>query len=495
MKFRAKAQRRKENRNRTSSCLPLRLCAFAGNTFLKICALVILVCACTVAGQADTRVSISMPTPGEIRVDAELSRPARSWSFRNAYAGVLGIAERVADFRATAAAGQDAQVKKSATGEFRSELDATKITYTVKLSEPRATDMPYVSWIADDRGLLMFADLVPQDFESLSTEFTFPTGWTIESSLVADANGRYAVSEPQKAVFFAGRALRKISSTAEGLDVVLTGKWPFKEAEALKVASTVFQKYLDLTGFKLPAKAAVMIAPLPVSDGKTEWKAETRGSTVVLLGNPKTFDFWRNRLTIILSHEMLHLWVPNALKLEGDYDWFFEGFTLYTAVRTVNDLRVIDFKELLNTLGRVYDVYISHPDDISLIESSETRWTNPFSQVYIKGMLVAFLYDLKIRKESGGKQTLADRYRELFSGRVAANANGNEAIIALLDSAPAMSGFANLYVEKKTKLELQQALATYGLTLDTSGKKSQLRVSRDLSPEQKQLLSSLGYRN
>ena len=47
--------------------------------------------------------------------------------------------------------------------------------------------------------------------------------------------------------------------------------------------------------------------------------------------------------------------MPNSLKLEGDYDWFFEGFTLYTALRTALELAVIDFKEMLNTLGRVYD--------------------------------------------------------------------------------------------------------------------------------------------
>ena len=298
-----------------------------------------------------------MPTPGAIRVEAELSSPTRSWSFRNAYAGVLGMAERSRNFQATGAAGQDAQIKKSAAGEFRSELDATKITYTLKLSEPRSTDVPYVSWLADDRGLLMFADLIPQDIETVSAEFKLPTGWTIESSLVTDATGRYPVSEPQKAVFLAGRSLRKTSNTLDGvaLDVVLSGTWPFKEAEALKVASTVLQKYLDLTGFKLADKTAIMIAPspTPIGDGNTGWKAETRGSTIVLLANPKKFDFWRNRLTIVFSHEMLHLWVPNSLKLEGDYDWFFEGFTMYTAVRTAQELGVIDFKEMLNTLGRV----------------------------------------------------------------------------------------------------------------------------------------------
>ena len=58
-----------------------------------------------------------------------------------------------------------------------------------------------------------------------------------------------------------------------------------------------------------------------------------------------------------------------------------------------------------------------------------------------------------------------------------------------------MNGFAKLYVEGVTRIELEKVLPPYGLTLDSSGKKSQLRVSRDLNAEQQQLLRSLGYRN
>jgi predicted metalloprotease with PDZ domain len=163
-------------------------------------------------------------------------------------------------------------------------------------------------------------------------------------------------------------------------------------------------------------------------------------------------------------------------------------------VLSVQELNAIPFQEILNTLARVYDSYLSMPDDLSLVQGSEVRWTSPVTNVYYKGMLVAFLYDLKIRQESAGRGTLADRYRELFSGRVAANANGNEVIIALLDAAPAMNGFARLYIEGNTKLELEKILPAYGLTLDSSGKQSQLRVSRELNDEQKQLLRSLGYR-
>ncbi len=69
---------------------------------------------------------------------------------------------------------------------------------------------------------------------------------------------------------------------------------------------------------------------------------------------------------------------------------------------------------------------------------------------------MAFLYDLMIRKESGGKTTLADRYRELFNGGVADSANGNEAIIAVLGSSPAMRDFTKSYIENSAKLELEQ---------------------------------------
>ncbi len=483
--FPAKAQRSKE---KLSKRLTLQLCAFAGNC-------VVFLCLGAAGAQANVRsqITISIAKPGEIKVEAELSRPLDSWSFRNAYAGVLGIAERINEFHA-----EGAVVKKVVTGQFQSNLKASKISYTVKLSEPTAADVSHFSWLVGERGFLMLADLIPLEIQKLSAAFVVPDGWTVESSFPRDADGRYEVAEPEKAVFFVGRSLSKASSSVDGmpLDVVLSGQWPFKEREALDPAISVMQKYLALTRFRLPGKSMIMIASLPVADVKMRWKAETRGSTVVLLINPNArFKRLKEQFTIIFTHEVLHLWVPNSLNLEGDYDWFYEGFTLYTALRTALELKAIDFKEFLNTLGRVYDSYLSNPDDLSLIDESETRWAGAGTQVYVKGMLVAFLYDLMIRKESGGQTTLADRYRDLFSRRDADSANGNDVIIALLGSSPAGSHFTKLYVEKSTQLELKQILSAYGLSLESTGKGSQLRVSRELDEDQKRLLRSLGYRS
>ncbi|HEY6659537.1 MAG TPA: hypothetical protein VI031_00290 [Pyrinomonadaceae bacterium] len=455
--------------------------------------LVICVSCISVKAAIRSSVRISITKPGEIRIEADLPSPLSSWSFRNAYAGVLGIAARVEGFRA-----QDAVISKAAPGEFRSDRDASRISYSVRLSEPTPADVSHVSWLVGERGFLMFADLLPVEVTSVSAEFVVPTGWTVESSIPREANGKYQVAEPEKAVFFLGRSLSKTSTTVGGmpLEIVLNGTSPFKERDALRPASRVMQRYLALTGFRLPGKSMIMIASLPVSVGSIKWRAETRGSTVVLLVDPNArVENWKGQLGVIFTHELLHLWVPNSLRFDGDYDWFFEGFTLYTALRTALELRIINFKEFLDTLARVYDSYLSYADDLSLIEASARRWTTPGSLVYDKGMLVAFLYDLMMRKESAGRTTLADRYRDLFSRRVTDKADGNEAIIALLGSTPAFSDFTKSYIENSTRVELERILPAYGLSLDSTGKSSQLRVSPDLKEDQKLVLRSLGYHN
>src|SRR5688500_18853206 len=256
----------------------------------RLCFLGVVVCLGGVATKAavPSRVTITVASTGEVRVEAELSSPQRSWSFRNAYAGVLGIAERIEGLRAVQGSGQEAGVKKIATGEFRSDVGANRISYTVRLPTPTPADVAHVSWLVGDRGFLMFADLIPRDVESLSATFILPPGWTVESSITPDVNGHYTVLEPEKAVFFTGRSLRKTSNAVEGmiLDTVLSGTWSFKDADASKAATRVMKKYLALTGFKLPGKSTIMIAPLPVSVGSIKWRAETRGSTIVLLLDP-----------------------------------------------------------------------------------------------------------------------------------------------------------------------------------------------------------------
>jgi predicted metalloprotease with PDZ domain len=318
----------------------------------------------------------------------------------------------------------------------------------------------------------MLADLLPESLPSVELEISLPAGWTCETEYAPD-NGKYQVRQPEKTVLLIGRGLRREAHRVDGLpfDVALSEQWPFK-SEVGKAATKVLEKYLALTGSAPAAKPVLLIAPLPVATGSVKWRAETRGRTVVLLLDPAAkIKNWTAQLGIIFTHELLHLWVPNSLLLEGDYDWFFEGFTLYTALVTALELKFIASSEYVRTLGRVYDSYLSRPDDLSLIDASERRWTSGNATVYDKGMLVAFLYDLAIRKNSAGKLWLGNIYKELFTRWAAQPANGNDVIIQLLSSTPAGAELAKSYIEGQGELDLKPLLA-----------------------DQKQLLKSLYYR-
>ena len=386
---------------------------------------------------------------------------------------MLGLAERIEEFQAFGPNGENLEAKKLATGEFRSQPGTTSINYVVKLRPPTAADVSHVSWISGESGVLMLADLLPQRLPGVMVEISLPPDWICRTAASPDSLGRYYASKPDQAVFLVGRSLRMHMGRVSGnmLGCFVAGSWPFKDEVVLNAATKVLEKYITLTRYAFIVRPVVMLVPLPVATGSVKWRAETRGSTVVLLMDPQAvIKNWTAQLGIIFTHELLHLWVPNSLLLEGDYDWFFEGFTLYTALVTALDLKFIDKGEFVATLGRVYDSYLSRPDELSLIDASERRWTSGNSAVYDKGMLVAFLFDLAIRRDSGGKLRLSSLYPKLFA-EAPQPANGNDVIIQLLSSTPAGADLAKNYIEGQRELDLKALLA-----------------------DQKQLLKSLYYR-
>ena len=260
-KLPAKAQKRKETRKGMQ---------FTREILSAVCRVVAVLCLAAITAEANgtQSVTIKMSLPGDVQIEAQSSTPANSWSFRNAYAGVLGIAERINDFHATTASGQDAGVKKIATGEFCSALHATKISYRVNVSKPTAADVSHVSWIAGDYGLLMLADLLPRDFASVSIRFELPEGWGVDGSNSADAD-LHQVIAPEKAIFLVGRSFGNAQGSVGNTSVttVVGGSWPFKERDALSSATKVMKSYQELTGYQWSGGVLIMIVPLPVKIG------------------------------------------------------------------------------------------------------------------------------------------------------------------------------------------------------------------------------------
>src|SRR5215813_3443650 len=105
------------------------------------------------------KVKISVPaSAGEIRVELQLPEAVQSWSFRNSYAGALGLGNRIQDFRASGTL-----VRNVTSGEFRADQRAKSVSYSVNLNPANhPADLAHISWLAGDYGFLMLSDLLPQ---------------------------------------------------------------------------------------------------------------------------------------------------------------------------------------------------------------------------------------------------------------------------------------------------------------------------------------------
>ncbi len=441
--------------------------------------------------------------PAKVRVELELPAPVDSLSFRNTYAGVIGLGERIANLEASDS-NRAVAIRKLAPGEYQAAEVFTRVRYEAVINERlQPSEMSHVSWLGVNQGLLMLADLLPQRFSKVATAIgiDLPTGWSVTSNARREET-EFRTTDPDKVVFLVGATLREKTRRVGTSDVTFaTGsKWPFSDDDALKSAEKLIKEYSELTGHRLTSNSTIMLIPFPGDVGPERWSAETRGNLVVLmLGRHANRKAVYGKLGIVLSHEIFHLWVPNALALDGDYDWFFEGFTLYQALLTDLRLGLISFKTYLDTLSRVYSAYLSSPTTSqTLPEASQRRWTTGSSVVYNQGMLVAFIYDLKLRKATDCGVSLGHIYRRLFELRGAGQKSANETIIKILNEPLGMEKFSSVYVESPTRLNLELELAHFGIELRRETSSSgpiKLGVTKDLNQSQRKFLRCLGYRD
>jgi hypothetical protein len=468
-----------------------------------------LSCATTASLKAQTlnaRISVVSTTPARIKIDSRLPNATTVLSFRNTYGGVLGLGERIETVEGIRDNGERVRLQKLTPGEFQSVERLSRFAYEVNLDGPgRPADISHVSSLNSDFGVLMMADLLPQStgdsstFTSALIEVDVPNGWTVSSNIKKDGS-QFSTDDPETAVFLVGHSVREKSQrlSTTNFSLITSAKWAFSDNDAMKIAGEILAEYSRLTRFDLKRNVMLMLVPYPGEAGPQSWSAETRGNVVILLlGRNARRKSVLSRLGIVLSHELFHLWVPNSLKLEGDYDWFFEGFTLYQALRMDLRLGLISFEDYLETIAGVYDSYRSMVDGdrLSLIEASQRRWTTSASLVYEKGMLVAFIYDLILRKLTNCRASLDDVYAELFRLSATGQRSANETIISLLSEREGLKTFARDYVERAAKIDLEAILPAYGIQVGSSGSgRTELIPSRDLTQTQRKLLGCIGYR-
>jgi predicted metalloprotease with PDZ domain len=468
------------------------------------------------AQQVNVTVRVFPGSPGHAVIEGNCE-PNRVWSFRNDYAGVSELGSRVDGLKLFDPAGAEIPTHKIAPGQFESATAAAKFRYEINLAPPaRPSDAARVSWLNKEHGLLMLADLLPalqtkgaNRREGLKVVFKLPDFCAVYSTEKESAQGGFEVADADRAVFVVGTRLRSSRSNVSGMTfgLVADGEWAFADGEALKLGADVLKMDREVFGAMPSKQGTLILLPFPQPAAVNTWSAETRGSTVTLLmGKLPSKTAALSQLSVPLTHELFHLWVPNALALEGDYDWFYEGFTVYQAARTAVRLGLLTFQEFLNAIARAYDAYalpLDH-DRWSLVEASRRRWTAGAPSVYSKSMVVAFLYDLKLRNQSRGKHSLDDAYRKMFqdyhssdtgSNRVTAGQgiDGNDAAANALAIDSGAQGFVQKFIREAATISLTSELAPFGLRVETFGLRTRLGVGEPLSKAQRDLLRELGY--
>lgn len=482
----------------------------ARQSLLLVGAVLLVASQAGISSATPVKISIRVQSlaPPRLIIQGEDEGGMRTWSFRKTYGGVMRLGERVTGLTLTDRDGKNVEVRKLGPGEYQADKQATHFHYEVGLDPAiRSADAANVSWLTSERGLLLPGDLLPtftsdpnRRSEPVRVSFELPQAWLIATSENRMTANGFEVSEPDRAVFFISRDLRQSQTRVGRMDLTLcfSGEWAFSDEEGMTLARRIVESYTNSVGAVPAERAMLILSPFPSNEGAGRWSAETRGTTVVLLsGRQPARSAALAQLSTPLTHELFHLWVPNGLALDGDYDWFYEGFTIYQAMCTALQLDLLNFQDFLNAVGRAFDTYLSAPerDKLSLIEASKRRWTTSPLLIYQKSMLVALVYDLTLRTRSKGKHSLENVYRELFrryrSG--SARTDANNSVLSGLNSFRGMEGFTGQYLEHASAIDLPALLAPFGLRVEKLGSGFHVSPAQSLNRDQRDLLRGLGY--
>jgi predicted metalloprotease with PDZ domain len=289
---------------------------------------------------------------------------------------------------------------------------------------PNEKALAHISWAMDEQGILMLGDLLPQfvaqDSQPISAKIKFelPKDWKILSSEKRMAENTFFVDNIEKAVFLVGKNWResKVTIGNTTLNFAIGGEWNFTDAEASQMAGEIFEEYRKQFG-EIPAeKAQISLVHFPKEIKFGRWEAETRGANLTILSSDMPFKTLSlQRLHEQLRHEIFHFWIPNNLALTGNYDWFYEGFTVYQSLKTAVKANRIRFEDFLDTLSQAYNLDNFQSRKVSLVEGAKNRWNGANSQVYSRGMIVAFLSDVALLRKSKGKRSINDIFRQVLS--------------------------------------------------------------------------------
>ena len=457
----------------------------------------------------EVRIKISADSPASADITGKFvsrgpRKNPRNLSFLNEYAGASGLGERISNVELADRDGHPIANKGFVASEYVANADIVSWKYRVNLAPlSQQSAAAHLSWIKNDIGILMLDHLLPQsngEKIAAKVKIDLPAGWTAFSAKQMTATGEYDVVDVEKTSFLIGSNLREKETWVNGtrLNLLISGEWQFSDDDASKLAAEIFADYVKIFGSASDRNFQIAIMKFPVNIATGNWEADTRGNTITITSSDMPFKSQSlQRLHEQLRHEMFHLWLPNGVNLSGNYDWFYEGFALYQSLKIGVAANRIRFDDYLDTLSRAYNIDNMQSGRNSLLEASKNRWSGSNTQVYARGMLVAFLCDLAMLEKSKGKLSVENLVRDIYQKYrgVSTRQDGNAAVLDAIRAHKELLPIVDHYVTGADKIDWRDVLVGAGIEAMTENSLTTLKVASKTGRRQKDLLDKLGYNN
>ena len=326
------------------------------------------------------------------------------------------------------------------------------------------------------------------DMDGADVRFRTPAGWRAVApwpALNAARQSFRAASTDdltENMAAFTSRFGQAISAAGFTMRVTAMGHW----APLLPLVRDTLRTIVDLEagmmGTRRREAYSVILVPTIDTGGEAY-----RQSFAYAFANPAVANraVWANTL----AHELFHFW--NASRLQGrDYaasQWFQEGFTEYVANLTLLVGKIVRSEDFLAKLS----THVANSD--RLTTTLENIGTHKGPPLYSAGALVAFSFDVMIRRATGGQSSIGTFFRNLWrqTNEGARKYAWPDIEAALRATAPGdWAGFYARHVRGSEKLPLDAALGVAGLRLQGSS----IRIDAAAAPAARLVWESLNAR-
>ncbi|MCO6512218.1 MAG: hypothetical protein J5I65_15645 [Aridibacter famidurans] len=460
--------------------------------------LVLLLFAAAFRAQSESARAVVTWDGGEkVKVEASVPEATRAFSFPDAVAGVEGLSKRISGIKTFSLDGTATPHRRGPLGTVFADVPVSSYSYIADLSpQTDITLGAHVSWIAFGKGILMLRDLLTSagtEKFGVRLRLDLPEGVTAVSNETKLPDGTFAVESVSDAVFLIAPNVRRLGARVGGteLDLAIEGEWQFGDPLALKMVEQLFRHYEGIFDAAPSRKVQILLVRAPDENMRDRWRAETRGSTLVIVSSPSTYrNHGEQRFHEQLRHELLHLWIPNSLNLKGDYAWFYEGFVFYRALIAGAELGQITFRDVLGTLADVKRRSDLEGEWKALAGPKTPRLSR--STLYSRGTLAAFEADAALIRGSNGKRDLDDVLRRVYrNGRRQEEATrASEFLIREFSKWSELRPLLNTSIKDDTAPDWTRLLVLAGLEKQADGR---LAAVEDPDSPQKAILKRLGY--